>query len=46
MDNFEWAKGYTAPFGLVRIDRRTLARVPKASYDWFGRVAQANALPV
>lgn len=44
MDNFEWAYGYTATFGLVRVDRATLTRVPKASYDWFARIAAANAL--
>ena len=44
MDNFEWAEGYAAPFGLVRIDRATLKRTPKASCDWFARVARSNKL--
>ncbi len=44
LDNFEWAQGYTAPFGLVRVDRATLKRTPKASYDWYARVAQSNSL--
>ncbi|HEX3860575.1 MAG TPA: GH1 family beta-glucosidase [Stellaceae bacterium] len=44
LDNFEWAKGYTAPFGLVRVDRKTLKRTPKASYAWFAQVAQNNSL--
>ncbi len=44
LDNFEWAEGYTAPFGLVRVDRTTLQRAPKASYQWFARVARANSL--
>jgi len=44
IDNWEWAHGYSATFGLTRIDRATLARTPKASYDWFARVAHTNAL--
>ncbi|MFF7328844.1 GH1 family beta-glucosidase [Streptomyces sp. NPDC008150] len=34
LDNFEWAEGYTRRFGLVDVDRETLARTPKASYGW------------
>ena len=45
LDNFEWAEGYTAPFGLVQVDRATLKRTPKASFDWFARVVQGNSLP-
>jgi beta-glucosidase len=44
LDNFEWAEGYAAPFGIVRIDRATLQRTPKASFDWFARVAQSNGV--
>lgn len=44
LDNFEWALGYTAPFGLVHIDRATLKRTPKASYAWYARVARTGAL--
>ena len=32
LDNYEWAFGYARRFGLVHVDRRTLNRVPKASY--------------
>jgi beta-glucosidase len=44
MDNFEWAEGYRPQFGIVYVDRRTLARQPKASAYWYrdflqGRVA-------
>lgn len=44
LDNFEWAEGYGAPFGLVRVDRATLQRTPKASYAWFARVAQSGSI--
>jgi beta-glucosidase len=44
VDNWEWAHGYSATFGLARLDRATLTRSPKASYDWFRRVAQTNSL--
>lgn len=35
MDNFEWSEGYTKHFGVVHVDRETLARTPKASYGWY-----------
>jgi beta-glucosidase len=44
LDNFEWAEGYTAPFGLVRVDRASQKRTPKASYHWFAGVAHSNAI--
>jgi len=44
LDNFEWTYGYTAHFGLVQVDRSTLKRTPKASYEWFAGVAHTNAL--
>ncbi len=43
LDNFEWAHGYTARFGIVQVNRATMERTPKESYDWFGAVARANA---
>jgi len=35
LDNFEWARGYAARFGLVYVDYGTLERVPKQSYHWY-----------
>ena len=43
LDNFEWAWGFTRPFGLIAVDRATMKRTPKASYEWFSRVAHGNA---
>jgi beta-glucosidase len=34
-DNFEWAEGYRPRFGIVHVDRDTLARTPKASAHWY-----------
>jgi beta-glucosidase len=43
-DNFEWSRGYTAHFGLIAVDRRTLERTVKPSGRLYGRIAAANAL--
>lgn len=44
MDNFEWARGYSARFGLIEVDRRTLKRKPRESAMLYSRIARANAL--
>ncbi len=43
-DDFEWVGGYRPTFGLVGVDRATLARTLKPSAHWLGAVAQANQL--
>ena len=35
LDNFEWERGYTQRFGLVRVDYATQARTPKASAEYY-----------
>ncbi|SMH36965.1 GH1 family beta-glucosidase [Azospirillum agricola] len=45
LDNFEWAEGYRRRFGMVQVDRRTMARTPKASYDWYAKVIRENGVP-
>jgi beta-glucosidase len=44
IDNWEWAHGYAAKFGLAAVDRATLTRSPKASFDWFARIVNQNAV--
>ena len=44
MDNFEWAHGYGKRFGLVYVDYKTQARIPKTSARWYSQVIADNAL--
>ena len=44
MDNFEWARGYHAQFGLIAVDRRTLERTIKPSGRLYAQIAGANGL--
>ena len=43
-DNFEWARGYSAHFGLIAVNRKTLERTVKPSGRLYGRIATANGL--
>ena len=43
-DNWEWAEGFRQTFGLVRVDRPSLRRTPRASLGWLGACARANAV--
>lgn len=46
LDNFEWERGYSRRFGLVRVDYETLRRIPKQSAYWYGDVIRENALTI
>jgi beta-glucosidase len=45
VDNFEWAQGWSTPFGLVGVDRDTGERHPKESARVFAAVARARGIP-
>jgi beta-glucosidase len=42
LDNFEWAEGFTTPFGLVEVDRTTGERRPRASAFLYQRLIAAG----
>ncbi len=42
MDNFEWMEGYSARFGLVRTNYRTMARTVKLSGKYYAEVIKAG----
>lgn len=44
-DNWEWAEGFAARFGLIHVDFGTQQRTVKASGEVYGRICQANAIP-
>ena len=44
LDNFEWSEGYVPRFGLVRVDYKTLERIPKLSSSWYRQVIERNGL--
>lgn len=44
LDNFEWAKGYSQRFGLVRVDYPTYRRIPKLSFGWYRGVIRSNRI--
>ena len=44
VDNFEWASGFTHRFGIVELDRDTLSRRPKLSYDVYRDIVATGEL--
>lgn len=44
LDNFEWAEGYSARFGLCAVDFHTLARTPRPSASLYARIAAAREI--
>ncbi len=45
VDNYEWAEGYAAHFGLFAVDRRTLERRRRPSARIYRRVTRTGRVP-
>lgn len=45
VDNFEWSHGFDRRFGLVHLDRETLKRTPKRSFEIFRDIVSSNQAP-
>lgn len=45
VDNYEWAEGYAANFGLTHVDPKTKDRVHESSGIWFRKFIEANPEP-
>lgn len=44
IDNFEWAQGWTTPFGLMQVNPHTQERQWKQSGRLYGQICQANGI--
>ncbi len=45
IDNYEWAEGYAANFGLTHVDRDTMELVIEPSGQWFANFIRENPEP-
>jgi beta-glucosidase len=44
-DNFEWAEGYSAKFGLIGCDPKTQLRQPRPSARLYAEICRTNEIP-
>jgi len=45
IDNYEWAEGYGANFGLSHVDQKTKKRILEPSGQWFANFIRQNPAP-
>ncbi|MFV0415129.1 MAG: glycoside hydrolase family 1 protein [Chthoniobacterales bacterium] len=45
IDNYEWAEGYGANFGLTRMDKKSKDLIPEPSGHWFKEFIKVNPEP-
>jgi beta-glucosidase len=45
VDNFEWAEGWSARFGLIGLDPTTQERTTRESANVYARICHADAIP-
>ncbi|MEO6054518.1 MAG: family 1 glycosylhydrolase [Chthoniobacterales bacterium] len=45
IDNYEWAEGYAANFGLSHVDPKTKDRIVEPSGIWFSQFIKSNPAP-
>ena len=44
VDNFEWAEGWSAHFGLLKLDRDSQTRTPRRSSEVYAEICRNNGL--
>lgn len=45
LDGWDWDDGFQGKYGFVHVDRATLARVPKRSFQWYADVIAGQEQP-
>lgn len=43
-DNFEWSDGYCPKFGLASVDRKSMRRIPRESFNFFLKIVKSRKI--